>query len=197
MNRYLKTLRKVALACFCLLATTYLYFLFQVMTFDASPVVENADVAIVLGFKMNDGKPSPGFKERIHQGIRLYRSKKVKALLMTGGFTQHAEISEARAARDYAIMQGIPEANIAMEEKSRSTYENIKHAKEICKKYSWEDCFLVSDSMHLKRATQMAKDRGLHAYPCATSSSVHHDVFSSAVFYMREAACLMIYTFCG
>ncbi|HEX6719508.1 MAG TPA: YdcF family protein [Pyrinomonadaceae bacterium] len=130
-----------------------------------------ADAAIVLGAAVWTTEVSPVFRERINHGIELYRKGKVRKLIFTGGSGNPGEPTESSAARQYALLSGIPPGDILIEENSHTTYENIRYAKHIADKQGINKVLIVSDPLHMKRAVTIARDMGLVADPSPTPST--------------------------
>ncbi|HEU0253508.1 MAG TPA: YdcF family protein [Pyrinomonadaceae bacterium] len=145
-----------------------------------------ADAAIVLGAAVWGKQVSPVFKERINHGINLYQNGKVKKLIFTGGQSISSEPSESGAARDYALQRGVPAADILIEEKSHTTYENILYAKQIADTQGLRKVLIVSDPLHMKRAVAMASDVGLVADPSPTPSTRYQGVRSQTLLLAHE-----------
>ena len=155
---------------------------------------QQADVAIVLGCAVEDGEPSPVFRERILHGIQLYHNGYVKNLIFTGGVGQDDEISEAQAAKKLALEWGVPEECIFIEEKSRITEQNLEYAQEIMEENQLETALLVSDPLHMKRAMLMAKDYGVTAYSSPTTTSLYQEPESWIPFLARETILYAYYS---
>lgn len=147
---------------------------------------KSADVAIVLGAATVNGAVTPVFQERINHGIWLYQNGFVKTLIFTGGIGEGNEKSDAWAAKQYAIEQGIPESVILLEEKSTITQENIENAKKIMDDNCYNTAIIVSDPLHMKRAMLMADDYGIKAYSSPTPTSRYITVKSKFSFLARE-----------
>lgn len=147
---------------------------------------QSADVAIVLGAATVNGAVTPVFQERINHGIWLYQNGFVKTLIFTGGIGEGNEKSDAWAAKQYAIEQGIPESVILLEEKSTITQENIENAKKIMDDNCYNTAIIVSDPLHMKRAMLMADDNGIKAYSSPTPTSRYITVKSKFSFLARE-----------
>ena len=111
-----------------------------------------ADVAIVLGAAVYTDKASPVFAERVNHGVTLYKQEKVRALIFTGGLAEGDKISEAQAAKNIAVAQGIPERDIFLETRSTNTGENLQYANSIMQQQQWATAAIVSDPHHLRRA---------------------------------------------
>ena len=116
---------------------------------------------IVLGAAQYNGRPSPIFKSRLDHAARLFKTGRVKLLIVTGGKAEGDRFSEGEAGKNFLIQQGIPAGNIRAETTSRSTFENLKFSR------SWikTPVNVVTDSIHMPRAMAMAKDLGLDAHP--------------------------------
>lgn len=146
----------------------------------------DADVAIVLGAATWNGEVSPVFRERINHGISLYEEGYVGKLILTGGYGEGNDISDASAARDYAIGQGVSEVDILIEEQSTITQENLANAKVIMDENGYATAIIVSDPLHMKRAMLLARDCGIEAYSSPTPTSMYTSLKSRLEFLARE-----------
>ena len=130
-----------------------------------------ADAAVVLGAAVYGDRPSPVFVERIRHAVGLYRAGRVRMLVMTGGRDPGDRLSEAEAARDWAVRNGVPAAAILVEDRSRSTRENLAFAAPLLRAHGLKRVLLVSDPLHMRRATGLARRIGLDAHPSPTETS--------------------------
>ena len=145
-----------------------------------------ADAAIVLGAAVWGAQLSPVFKERINHAIDLYKKGRVRKLIFTGGEGSSGEPTESAAARDYALLFGVPAGDILIEEKSHTTYENIAYAKQLADAHGLGRVLIVSDPLHMKRALVMASDMGLTAEPSPTPSTRYEGLRSQAGLLAHE-----------
>lgn len=145
-----------------------------------------ADVALVLGAGTHDGEVSPVFRERINHGIWLYQNGYVSNLLLTGGVGAGNEISDAQAAKNYAVAQGVPEEVILIEEQSAITQQNLEYAKQIMDEHGLRTAVLVSDPLHMKRVMLGARDAGITAYSSPTPTTMYKSAGAKAKFLARE-----------
>jgi uncharacterized SAM-binding protein YcdF (DUF218 family) len=145
-----------------------------------------ADAAIVLGAAVWSTGVSPVFEERINHGIDLYRNRKVRKLIFTGGQGNSNEPTESSAARHYALQRGVPASDILIEEKSHTTYENVLYAKQIADAHGLRKVLIVSDPLHMKRAVSMALDLGLVADPSPTPTTRYQGLTSQAGLLAHE-----------
>ncbi len=130
-----------------------------------------ADAAIVLGAAVYTDRPSPVFEERIRHGVDLLRAGRVSRLVMTGGLGPGDRLTEAAAARDWSVAQGVPPEAIMLEEASRTTQENLAFAKPLLERHGIKRVLIVSDPLHMRRAMAIAQRLGIEAQPSPTPSS--------------------------
>jgi len=147
---------------------------------------QTADVAIVLGAGTHGGEVSPVFRERINHGIWLYQNGYVRYLLLTGGIGEGNRISDAQAAKEYAVSRGVPQEAILTEDKSTITQQNLEYAKQIMDEHGLRTAVLVSDPLHMKRAMLGAQDAGITAYSSPTPTTMYKSVGAKAKFLARE-----------
>ena len=159
---------------------------FDICSFSTEDQRQKADVAVILGAAAYDGEVSPVFRERIDHGITLYRERYVDRLIVTGGTAEGAKVSEAAAARDYLLSQGIPGEAVLLEEESSITQENLENSKVIMEENGFETAVIVSEPLHMKRAMLLAKDAGINAYSSPTPTSRYVSLRTKIPFLARE-----------
>ncbi len=156
----------------------------------------HADVIIVLGASTYNNKVSPVFQERLNHGIWLYQRNYAKKIILTGGYGEGNEHSDSYVAREYMKSKGIPYEDILIEEKSTITQENLKYAKDIMDRYSYQSAILVSDPLHMKRSMLMAKDYQIEAYSSPTPTTRYISIESRLEFLKRETFLYIGYKVC-
>lgn len=145
-----------------------------------------ADVAIVLGAATYDGEVSPVYQERINHAINLYVNGYVKKIMMTGGKAKGNSVSDACAAKKYAITKGVLDEDILIEEKSKITQENLSYAKIIMDENDMKTAIIVSDPLHMKRSMLLSKDIGIKAYSSPTPTTKYISIKTKVPFLARE-----------
>jgi len=158
----------------------------RIYAYSSKSVDINADAAVVLGAAVWTNDVSPVFRERINHAIDLYRRGKVRKLIFTGGQGNQNEPTEAAAAREYALANGVPLQDILVEQKSHTTYENVVYAKQLADANNLKRLLIVSDPMHMKRAMTMASDAGLNAYPSPTPTTKYQSLRAQMTELTRE-----------
>lgn len=158
----------------------------QIWYFGNTDEKRSSDVIIVLGASVDDGSPSPVFRERLNHGIWLYQNGYAEKLILTGGVSDGNTKSDARIAAEYVKALGIPEEDILLEECSTITQENIRNAKGIMESHGFSSAILVSDPLHMKRAMCMAADYGMDAVSSPTPTTRYQSLKTKVPFLARE-----------
>ena len=122
------------------------------------------NVAVVLGAAVwQHDQPSPIFKGRIEKANQLYRSKKIYKIQLCGG-NAPGEVSEAKAALEYAIKLNIRRHAIMIEEETSTTVEQIKYIRtHLALNPNYNEIFIISDQFHLARVKEISKFFGVDA----------------------------------
>lgn len=158
------------------------------MVFSYSSVDEKreCDVAVVLGAATYFGNVSNVYRARLDHSVELYNDGYVSKIIATGGMGIGNETSDAYAAKQYLIDQGIPENDILIEEKSTVTQENVVNAKAVMEENGLKTALIVSDPLHMRRAVSMAKDAGIEAFSSPTCESAYVSWKTKLPFLLRE-----------
>jgi SanA protein len=123
--------------------------------------VPQNDVGLVLGTSKTTtrGGVNLHFKRRIEAAIALYRSGKVKHLLVSGD--NHTKgYDEATDMRDALIAGGIPGEAITCDYAGFRTLDSVVRAKTV---FGLEHCTIISEEFHCPRALWIAREHGLDA----------------------------------
>ncbi len=129
-----------------LFAAVYLYFecmLIGTMVADAIAAryepKPDKDFIIILGCGLKqDGSPTPLLQGRIDRALTFAEKQekltgKAPVFVTSGGKGPDEAISESLAMKRYLLSRGVPEERILEEDRSTTTFENMKYSKEkIC-----------------------------------------------------------------
>ena len=121
---------------------------------EAAQTPEHA-VAIVFGAGIRNGLPSTMLYDRIASAVDLYKTGKVRKLLMSGDGDganpshRTPDYNEPAVMRQAALRLGVPDADIVLDYAGRSTYETCYRARDI---FGLSDAVLVTQEFHLDRA---------------------------------------------
>lgn len=134
------------------------------------PVTHSPDrahaAALVLGCAVWPDGPSPTLRRRARQAAGLWHRGEVAVVVACGGLGRHPP-TEAEAIRGLLLAEGVPDEAIRLEDRSRSTHENILFALPILAGLGARRVVIVTDVTHAPRARLIARGLGL----CASSSS--------------------------
>jgi uncharacterized SAM-binding protein YcdF (DUF218 family) len=145
-----------------------------------------SDCIIILGAAVRGTTPSPVFDERIRHGIDLYRAGFAPKLLFTGGVGDGLTHSESSVGRSVATQQVVPGGDILIEERSRTTQQNLSEARSVMEKNGLKSAIIVSDPLHMKRAMMMADGLGIHAVSSPTPTTRYRSLQTKISFLCRE-----------
>jgi uncharacterized SAM-binding protein YcdF (DUF218 family) len=120
-----------------------------------------ADAILVLGRELADDRPTAVFRARLDHGAELWRAGLAPVVVVSGGLTGTATRSEAEAGCDYLIERGLPADAVRAESSSRFTLENLFNVRETARREGWRGLLLVSDPLHLARASTLARGLSL------------------------------------
>ena len=120
-----------------------------------------SDVILVLGRKLENDRPTRVFEARLDHAARLLHEGKAPRIVIAGGLTGKASLSEAEVGRERLLGQGIQPEKILVEDRSQHTLENLFNLRETLRGENWSTLILVSDPLHLARAGALANGLGL------------------------------------
>ena len=114
---------------------------------------------VVLGAGLLGKKVTPLLASRINRGIEIYHKNPDSKLIMSGGQGPDEEIPESHAMAAYAEEHGVPKSDIIIEDRSKTTNQNLKFSHQLMKPNS--TFCIVTNSYHVYRALVLAKRQGL------------------------------------
>lgn len=125
---------------------------------DAAPTNE---VALVLGTSKTTrrGSENRHFNQRIQAAAELFRTGKVKHLLVSGD-NHIAGYDEPSDMRDALAAAGVPTNAITCDYAGFRTLDSVIRAKEV---FGLSRCTIVSEEFHCPRALWIAREHGLDA----------------------------------
>jgi uncharacterized SAM-binding protein YcdF (DUF218 family) len=160
--------------------------------------VRPADAIVVLGAAQYDGIPSPVFRARLEHAVSLFREGYAPLLVVTGGKAEGDRTTEAAAARQFAIDQGVPAAAILAEDRGRTTLESLRTVGLMLRERGISRAVFVSDRAHMLRVLRIARDEGIEAYGSPTTNSPTDQTFVHRLeATTHELAALAVYFLAG
>ena len=144
------------LADFALFYSTFLYLSYVLYgTFcNYFPIRKEPDVIIVLGSGLIGDKVPPLLAQRLTKAKTIYEQFEGRPkLIVSGGQGADELISEAEAMANYLMEQGVPQEDILIENRSRTTFENLTFSKAILEDQGLgKSVLVVTNSFHALRA---------------------------------------------
>jgi len=114
---------------------------------------------LVFGAAVHKGAlPGPGISRRVRTAARLYREGVLQHIILTGGKGEPGVASEAEVMRDVALDGGIAAGDLTLENKARSTWENLLFSRPLTG--SCTTVIGISDRYHLARISYLASQQG-------------------------------------
>ena len=165
----------------------------SISNFGTRDFSQPADCIIVLGAAVNGNQPSPVFRERLRHGVTLQQKGLAPKLLLTGGKGDGQRRSEAEVGEQFALSAGIAPQDLLKETTSRTTQTNLSEARKLMKTHQLQTAIIVSDPLHLKRASLMAKDLQIDAVTSPTPTTRYRSWTTRAGFLLREVVFLHYY----
>jgi uncharacterized SAM-binding protein YcdF (DUF218 family) len=145
---------------------------------------EKPNMVVVLGCQLWGEEPSPMLKKRLDKAYDLLIKYPDVPVVVTGGQGDDEVISEGEGMKRYLMRRGISEDRIIVEDKSTSTYENIKNAFEITDSMGLSrDITIATSEFHVYRASLMAKKEGAGE---VTSAPAFTDINLLPTYWVRE-----------
>lgn len=161
-------------------------------------MLPDAAVAIVVGGAI--GQPIPPRVEadllesvdRVVDAARLYRTGKVRAILVTGGNLpwQTSAVPEGELIALFLVELGVPRGVISVETESRNTFENAENAASILRARGWGDALLLTSAFHMPRALAVFRGEGVNATPAVSDVRTHFPFVESPLDFLPDASAL-------
>ena len=153
------------------------------------PPEDTPCTVIVLGCQvLEDGRPSLMLQKRIDAAYGYLSAHPDAACVASGGLDDNETVTEAQCIRSTLVSMGIDEGRIYLEDRSRSTEENLSFSAAIIREQSLpQQAVIASDNFHQLRAAIWAERDGLTPYAAGCASPW----FLTAGYWAREAAALL------
>ncbi len=117
-----------------------------------------AENAIVLGMALENGQPTKDLILRLDTAEQYLEEYPEAKLILTGGNPDEAGRTEAAVMRELLTERGVPEENMILEDKAKSTRQNFTSTAGIIDPN--EPVVLISSDYHMGRAVRMAEEAG-------------------------------------
>ena len=108
---------------------TFMALLFYSWVYRLLPRRRQYDYIIIHGAGLDGPRPTPLLAGRIDKALELWKKQHQHGkFVVSGGQGADEVVSEAQAMRDYLLEKGVPAEAILMEDKSTTTWENLRYS---------------------------------------------------------------------
>lgn len=159
MKKYRKLMAALVLIGVLALAVPVVFIQYHSYHF----VPSEADTLIVLGCRLYGDIPSPALLRRLEKALELYEMGLAEQIIVSGAMGPGETVTEAYAMKKYLVGRGVPAGNVHMEDRSYSTWENLKYSQEIMEEQGLTTAMLVSSDFHIFRSLVIARLLGISA----------------------------------
>ena len=131
------------------------------------------DCALVLGAGLrDDGTPSDVLRDRLDEALVLYRSGRVRTILVSGDHRTPA-YDEPNAMRVYLEANGVPAPAVFMDHAGFDTYSSMWRARHV---FGAQRIVVVTQRFHLARAVWCARSLGMEAEGSAADRHLYRGI---------------------
>jgi vancomycin permeability regulator SanA len=121
---------------------------------------KNADVAIILGNKVNeDGTLSERLQQRMECGLSLYRNGRVKKIIVSGGLGKEG-FYEGDKMKDFLINRKVPDSVIIVDNLGNNTLATVQNTIKLKDSLQFKNLIVVSQYFHLTRTKMLFRKQG-------------------------------------
>lgn len=151
----------------------------------------NADVAIVLGNKVNeDGNLSERLKARLDKSIELFNQKRVKSIIVSGGLGKEG-FWEGKKMQEYLVENKIPTEKILVDNFGNDTEKTVENSIRMMDSLNFKSAISVSQYFHQARTKKLFRKKGFENIESASPDYFElrdfYSIFREFVAYYKEA----------
>jgi vancomycin permeability regulator SanA len=148
------------------------------------------DVAVVLGNAVDrDGAPSSGLRARLEKSLQLYRAGYFPRIIVSGGVGRTG-YNEAAVMAQYLRANGVPDADIIVDDIGINTFSTGRNAKRIMSENNMRSVMIITQYYHIPRTRYVFWRFGIEpAYYAHANLFEIHDGFAVP----REALAFAVY----
>ena len=125
--------------------------------------MKTPDVILILGCKLApDNQPKEELVQRVECAVEHWKQTNAPLIMPCGGITPGLTRTEADVMRDLLIERGVPAEIIHLEDRSRTTIENVRNAVKLVGE--GKVAALVTSDYHVPRAVEDCIRAGFDTY---------------------------------
>lgn len=138
---------------------------------------------VVLGCKVNPSGPSLMLTTRLEATLEYLNENPSAKCILSGGQGPDEPVSEAQAMQSWLVARGIDKNRLYMEDKSTSTWENLRFSKELIQREKLCPAItVITNEFHQYRARTIAESYNIESY----SFSAKTPLYLLPTYYVRE-----------
>lgn len=155
-----------------------------------------AEVLMLFGKQLVDGKMDDEFRQRVARLVILLRQSSRRMTILLGGTLPGQSVSEAQAAADQLRTADVADqTQLILEQKSQHTLENLRNARQLLGEIGDLRCTLISSRYHLARCQAIATSLGFNAVTCAAEEYLANNW--RTLLHLTREACLLTWFHTG
>jgi uncharacterized SAM-binding protein YcdF (DUF218 family) len=132
-------------------------------------------------------------KYRLEEALKIYQEGYASKIIVSGAKGADEIMAESQLMKSWLVEKGIPANAIFMDDKSTSTYENLKYSKAIMDAQGFKTAIITTNDFHVFRSLQIAKALNITA-----SGAAAPNVSSVRLLYQaRETISVLKYFLTG
>ena len=128
---------------------------------------------VILGAAVWPDGPSPTLLRRTKHAAALWHKNQANIVIPCGGLGKNSP-TEAQAMFDILVAEGVTPSLVNLEDKSSTTYENLRNANAILSVHNIQDITIVTNRYHGPRVKLVARTFGLRATLSAPDETGAH-----------------------
>ncbi|WP_370949387.1 YdcF family protein [Amycolatopsis sp. cg5] len=159
----LDTLRGCVNGILAYVSFTFVCFLLYSIVYGRIRSEKGVDFVVVLGSGLLGGRTVPPLlTSRLNRALNVlakeHKRNREPMMVTSGGQGPDEEVPEARAMADYLVGAGLPQERILLEDRSTTTFENLRFSAEIMQEHKpGYRCAVVTNNFHVLRAALIAR----------------------------------------
>lgn len=161
--------------------------LLLMFTFGPTNYAREADCAVIFGARVwDDGTPSLALSDRVDEGIRLYHKGLAKRLVMSGAIDRHNGYSEPEVMKKRAVLAGVAEADVILDEAGVDTSATVRNTAELMKHEGFVKALAISHYYHQPRVKMLFSRAHVRVY--TVPARMTRRLMKEPYFILREIA---------
>jgi hypothetical protein len=120
---------------------------------------------VIPSYALKDSElPTKPTRAQIELAYQWWRKFPEAKLILSTGDNQGLGITNAQVMADYAARLGVSRGNLIEEDRSRTTFENLRYSMDIIQAAGLQQPTLVTLDLYTRRAVATAKKQGWHDF---------------------------------